>query len=98
MLTSKQRAGLRGLANSMEVILQVGKGGITPTVQKQLQDALLARELVKGKVLENSLLTAREAAQALAEAADCEIVQVIGSKFVLFKQNPKKPIYDLAKL
>lgn len=97
-MTGKQRAGLRGLANSLEVILQIGKGGITPTVLKQLNEALLARELIKGKVLENSMLTAREAAQVLAEAAECEIIQVIGSKFVLFRQNPQKPIYDISKL
>lgn len=98
MLTSKQRAGLKGLANHMEVILQIGKSGIQPTVLKQLNEALLARELVKGKVQESCPLSAREAAGELAEAAECEVVQVIGSKFILFKQNTKKPIYDLSKL
>ncbi len=95
MITTKQRATLRKYANSIEVILIIGKNGITPTVLKQLNDAFPSRELVKGKVLENSLLTAREAAQELAEAAECDIVQVIGSKFVLYKQNKKEPIYDL---
>ncbi len=95
MITTKQRATLRKYANSIEVILIIGKNGITPTVLKQLNDAFPSRELVKGKVLENSLLTAREAAQELAEAAECDIVQVIGSKFVLYKRNNKEPIYDL---
>ena len=95
MITTKQRATLRKYANSIEVILIIGKNGITPTVLKQLNDAFPSREHVKGKVLENSLLTAREAAQELAEAAECDIVQVIGSKFVLYKQNKKEPIYDL---
>ncbi len=95
MLTSKQRAKLRGYANNLEVILQVGKGGITPTVIKQVNDALLAREMIKGKVQENSLYNAREAAQELAEAAECDIVQVIGSRFVLYKQNKKEPVYSL---
>ena len=95
MITTKQRATLRKYANSIEVILIIGKNGITPTVLKQLNDAFPSRELVKGKVLENSLLIAREAAQELAEAAECDIVQVIGSKFVLYKQNKKEPIYDL---
>ncbi len=95
MITTKQRAALRKYANLIEVILIIGKNGITPTVLKQLNDAFPSRELVKGKVLENSLLTAREAAQELAEAAECDIVQVIGSKFVLYKQNKKEPIYDL---
>ncbi len=70
VITSKQRAKLRGYANGLEAILQIGKGGVTPTVLKQLNDALEARELVKGKVQDNCMLTAREAAQELAEAAD----------------------------
>lgn len=93
MITTKQRAVLRGHANKLEVILQVGKSGMTPTILKQLNDALAAREMVKGKVLENSPLSAREVAQQLAEAAECEIVQVIGSKFVLYKAKEKEPIY-----
>ncbi len=95
MITPKQRAALRKYANGLEVILIIGKNGVTPTVLKQLNDAFPSRELVKGKVLENSLYTAKEAAQELAEAADCDIVQVIGSKFVLYKRNPKEPIYDI---
>ena len=95
VITSKQRAKLRGYANGLEAILQIGKGGVTPTVLKQLNDALEARELVKGKVQDNCMLTAREAAQELAEAAECEIVQVIGSRFVLYKGRKKDPIYSL---
>lgn len=95
MITTKQRAKLRGYANNAEVILQIGKSGITPTVLKQLNEALDAREIVKGQTLNNSLLSAREAAVELAEAAECDIVQVIGSKFVLFKRNKKKPIYEI---
>lgn len=95
MITTKQRANLRSQANKLEVILQIGKQGITPTVLKQANDALDAREMIKGKVLDNSMLDARGVAQELAEAAECEIVQVIGSKFVLYKQNKKKPIYEL---
>lgn len=93
MITTKERAQLRGYANKLEVILQIGKGGITSTVLKQANDALAAREMIKAKVLENSPFTANEAAQALAEAAECEIVQVIGSKFVVYKKNPKEPVY-----
>ncbi|MEG1027732.1 MAG: YhbY family RNA-binding protein, partial [Oscillospiraceae bacterium] len=93
--TTKQRAKLRGYANSLEVILQIGKSGVTSTVLKQVNDALAARELVKGKVLDNSLLSAREVAVKLAEDADAEIVQVIGSKFVLYKQKKKDAIYEI---
>lgn len=95
MITTKQRAALRGQANSLEVILQIGKGGISPTILKQLNDALAAREMVKCKVLDNSMLTAREVAQELAEASQSDIVQVIGSKFILYKRNNKNPIYNL---
>ena len=89
-LTSKQRAQLRGLAANMETILIVGKEGIGDNLIKQADDALEARELIKGRVLENSLLTAREAAEALAPVTRSEVVQVIGSKFVLYRQQPKK--------
>ena len=87
MLTSKQRAYLRGLAAAEDTIVIIGKGGITENIIIQMNDALKARELVKGRVLENSLLTAREAADALSETCRAEIVQVIGSKFVLYKRN-----------
>lgn len=95
MLTSKQRANLRSKANSMETILQVGKSGVGEALVKQVEDALLAREMIKIKVLENSLLTAREVATELSEKTGCDVVQVIGTRLVLFKRNNKKPIYDL---
>ena len=91
MLTSKQRATLRGIASSYETILQVGKNGIGETLIQQVSDALRKRE----HVLENSELSAREAAEQLAEATESEVVQVIGSRFVLYKRNPKKPVIDL---
>lgn len=97
MLTSKQRAYLRGMANSLDTILIIGKSGVIDTVITQADSALEARELIKGRVLENSLLTAAEAANALAEACDAETVQVIGSKFVLFKRNIKEPKIELVK-
>ncbi len=97
MLTSKQRAQLRGLAAELDTVLQIGKGGITENVITQAREALRARELIKGRVLENSMLTAREACDALAESCQAEAVQVIGSKFVLFRQNPDKPTIVLVK-
>lgn len=95
MLTSKQRAVLRAKANTLETILQVGKSGVGEMLIKQVEDALTAREMIKLRVLENSLLTAKEAAVELAEQTGADIVQVIGTRFVLFKRNPKKPIYEL---
>ena len=89
-LTSKQRAQLRGLANSIDTILQVGKDGIGENLIKQANDALEARELIKGKVLENSMLSAREGAEELAQATRSEVVQVIGTKFVLYRETHSK--------
>lgn len=87
MLTSKQRAQLRAMAATADTIVQIGKGGITENVVTQVKDALKARELIKGRVLENAMLTAREACDALAQMCLAEPVQVIGTKFVLYKEN-----------
>ncbi|MCR4647361.1 MAG: ribosome assembly RNA-binding protein YhbY [Oscillospiraceae bacterium] len=95
MLTSKQRAYLRGIAQSYETIFQVGKGGINENLITQVDDALRKRELIKLRVLDNSMLTAREAADQLAEAVQADVVQVIGSRFVLYKPNPKEPVIDM---
>lgn len=92
MLTSKQRAYLRGIAAEYETIFQIGKGGVTEVMCKEIGEALRKRELIKLKVLENSGWTAREAADAVAEQTGADVVQVIGSKFVLFKRNPKEPV------
>ena len=96
-ITTKQRAQLRGLAMSEDTIIQTGKGGITDSVIASVSAALKARELVKGKVLENSMLTAREACDTLSEACKAEQVQVIGTKFVLYKRNEKEPKIELVK-
>ena len=93
-LTSKQRSQLRGLANSIDTILIVGKDGIGDNLVKQANDALEARELIKGKVLDNSLMSAREAAEELAPLTRSEIVQVIGTKFVLYRPSHKKDKKD----
>ena len=97
MLTSKQRAYLRGLANSAETILQVGKEGISDYLIKQVDDALTARELIKGKVLETAPGVAGEIAAQLAEATGSEVVQVIGMRFILFRRNLKNPKISLKK-
>ena len=93
-LTSKQRAQLRGLANGIDTILIVGKEGIGDNLVKQANDALEARELIKGRVLENALMSAREAAEALAPLTRSEVVQVIGTKFVLYRQSHRKDKKD----
>ena len=95
MLTSKQRAQLRGMAASLDTIIIIGKGGINENLLIQVRDALRARELIKGRVLESSMLTAAEATAALAEACRAEAVQSIGSKFVLYKRNETDPKIEL---
>ena len=91
-LTSKQRAQLRALANGIETVLIIGKDGIGENLIRQADDALEARELIKGRVLENSMLTAREAADALAPLTRSEVVQVIGTRFVLYRPTHRKGV------
>lgn len=95
MLNSKQRALLRGIASNYETIFQIGKGGISETMISQVDDALRKRELIKLRVLDNSMYTAREAAEEIASKTGSEVVQVIGSRFVLFKKNPKEPVIEI---
>ena len=86
-MTSKERARLKGLAASEDTIIQVGKGGITDSVVASVDTALAARELVKGRVLESSMLSSREACESLASACGAEAVQAIGNCFVLYRKK-----------
>lgn len=95
MLTGKQRRYLRALATELSPIVQVGKGGVTDNVIKGLSDALEARELIKVKVLNNSLLEAKEVAKELAEKTNADLVQVIGSNLILFRRSQEKPQIEL---
>ena len=97
MLTSKQRAHLRSIAQSYNTIFFVGKQGIGDELVKQLDDVLNCRELIKVGVQENCDFTAREAADQLAELTKSEVVQVIGRKFVLWRRSkdPKKRVIEL---
>lgn len=90
MLNSRQRAALRGLANSMDTIFQIGKNGVTEETCHQISNALEARELIKVKVLETSPLSSREAADEVAEKTGADVVQVIGTKFVLYREAENK--------
>ena len=96
-MTSKQRAYLRGLANTIDAIVHVGKGGVSDAMIKQADDALTARELIKGKALEASPISSRDAAEQLAAATSAEVVQVIGRVFVLYRRNAEKPVIELPK-
>ena len=89
-MTSKQRAYLRSLASQMDTIFQIGKGGISDEMCKQISNALDARELIKLRVLDNAEYLPREAAEEIAQAVSAEVVTVIGTKFVLFRISSKE--------
>lgn len=94
-LTSKQRALLRSMANPLPVVLYIGKDGINDGTVKETYDALEARELIKGQVQQNAPLSAREACEQLCDKLGASPVQVIGSKFVLYRRNDKKPKIEI---
>ena len=87
MLSSKQRAYLRAMAAPMDTIFQVGKGGVNDNMCEQISNALEARELIKLRVLDNCDLNAKEAAQVISEETNSDVVQVIGTRFVLYRES-----------
>lgn len=95
MLTSKQKQYLKALASKMPAVLQIGKEGNTESVLKSAEDALLAREFIKVKINQNSDEDIKETASYIADKLQCDVVQVIGRTFVLFKQKEKKSHYEL---
>lgn len=99
-MTSKQRSYLKSLAVNLDTIFQIGKGGITDELCNQLLNALNARELIKIKILENSPVSAKDASIEIAENIGAEVVQVIGTKVVLFRvsDNEKNRRIDLKKI
>ena len=97
MLNSRQRAQLRAMANDMETILQVGKSGILDTTVKQVADALEARELIKLSILETCPISVRETADTLANATASDVLQVIGRKFILYKESKNNKTIKLVK-
>lgn len=96
-MTSKQRAYLRGLANTVDPIVHVGKGGVSDAMKKQADDALTARELIKGRVLETAPESVRDVAAEIAASVDAEVVHVIGRTFVLYRRNEKEPKITLPR-
>ncbi|MCI8386920.1 MAG: ribosome assembly RNA-binding protein YhbY [Clostridiales bacterium] len=98
MLTSKQRAYLRGMAAMYDTIFQVGKGGISDNMCEQISNALEARELIKLRVLENCDYNAKEAAPIIAEKVNADVVQVIGTRFVLYRESQDHKKIDLKAL
>lgn len=96
-MTSKQRAYLRGLANDYEPIVHIGKGGLSDALIKQADDALEARELIKGRVLETAPAAVRDVAEEIAAAVNAETVQVIGRTFVLYRRRAEEPTIVLPR-
>ena len=94
-MTSKQRAYLRSLANTMQPIVHVGKDGVNDHMIKQVWDALEARELIKGTVLQNAPCNTREAITEICERTHAEPVQCIGNKFVIYRPASENPRIEL---
>lgn len=97
MINSKQRAYLKSLANKIDTIIMIGKADMNDMIIKQADDAIKAREIIKGKVLESSALSSKEAANLIADKINAQVVQVIGSKFVLYRRNNDDPKIKLPK-
>lgn len=96
-MTSKQRAYLRGLANNIDAIFQVGKGGISDVLLEQLNNAIEARELIKINVLETAPGNAKELAEEIAIGTNSVVVQTVGNKITLFRQKKKNSKIELPK-
>lgn len=97
MLTSKQRAYLKSISNKLDSVFQIGKSGVSATQISQIDDYLRVHEIMKIRVLDNSLYTAKEASFEIAETIEADVVQVIGSIGILYKANKKEPKIQLPK-
>ena len=93
-MTSKERAKLKGIANQLNTTVQIGKNGVTDEVIAQVREAIAANELIKTRVLETAGMTVKETASILADAVGAEVVQVIGTRIVLYKENPEKKVIE----
>ena len=97
-MTTKQRAYLKSLAMKIDPVIQIGKGSITPSLTKAVNEALDARELIKISVLQNCLDDPRELATIIGERTHSQVVQVIGKKIVLYKEGKEdKKVIELPK-
>lgn len=94
-MNSKERSLLKKEASKMQPIVHIGKDGMSDNIVIQVKDALKARELIKGKIQQNSLEDVREVAEYLAEKTNSQVVITMGSTFVLYKRNPDKNKYNV---
>lgn len=95
MLSGKQRSFLRAEGNKLDPIIHVGKEGVTTSLIEQVEESLIAHELIKGRVLNNSSKEARQVANLLAEKCNADVVQVIGNVFLIYRYNVEEPTYIL---
>jgi len=86
MITTKQRASLRGMANDLQALYQLGKNGMTDEFLAQIDEALSVKELIKITVLKNAFYETKEVMQMLCDSLNCEAVSAIGSKVVVYRQ------------
>ena len=96
-MNSRQRAQLRAMANSLDTIFQVGKSGVTENTVKQADDALEAREIIKMRALETCPLSSRDVAEEIAERTGADVVQVIGTRFILYRESRNNKQIKLVK-
>ena len=95
MLNSKQRAYLRSMAQRLDTIFQIGKGGLTDEICHQISNALEARELIKVRVLDNSGYSAKDAANEIADVIGCDVVSCVGTRFVIYRESKNKKRIEL---
>ena len=94
-MTSKQRAYLRSMAQQLDTIFQIGKGGLTDEICHQISNALEARELIKVRVLDNSGYSAKDAANEIADVIGCDVVSCVGTRFVLYRESENQKRIEL---
>lgn len=94
MLSSKERAFLRGIANKTPSIFQVGKSGITPELTQSIDNALEARELVKINILDNCMEDTKSVAEIVSERTKSDVVQIIGNRIVFYRKSKKKRVIE----
>ncbi len=98
MITTKQRAQLRGLGNALEPVMQIGKEGLSENSYEAIESLLEARELIKIKVLKNCDMRAREVCEEIANKINADIVQVIGANFIIYRKSNKKGVKHIELL
>lgn len=96
-MNGKQRAYLRKMAHELEPIFQVGKGGVSPELTNSVSEALEKRELIKLTILKNCLYDVKDVAEMLAERTHADVIQVIGRRFVLYRESKEDPVIRLPK-